>query len=221
MKNNGPVYNLTTGKINFPIDDRVAIDPEGHMSKKPIRGGKNMRHLVEKSVLFLLLVAMVFSFVGCGNASFLMFNGIPFGKTHKEVMSQIEKKLLEQGYEGKARKSINHLTGLTRYSEQFDNVQLDDYTADYLTLQFIDKDDNNGTVDDAQFYEAYYTFVFPTQSQASDALEYFRDKYVKIYGKPSYENLDSPVVQKCRWDNSDNTAMFVIITPAIKDFPVA
>ena len=32
MKNNGPVYNLTTGKINFPIDDRVAIDPEGHIS---------------------------------------------------------------------------------------------------------------------------------------------------------------------------------------------
>lgn len=31
MKNNGPVYNLTTEKINFPIDDRVAIDPEGHM----------------------------------------------------------------------------------------------------------------------------------------------------------------------------------------------
>ena len=32
MKNSGPVYNLTTGKINFPIDDRVAIDPEGHIS---------------------------------------------------------------------------------------------------------------------------------------------------------------------------------------------
>ena len=32
MKNNGPVYNLTTGKLNFPIDDRVAIDPEGHIS---------------------------------------------------------------------------------------------------------------------------------------------------------------------------------------------
>ena len=32
MKNNGPVYNLTTGIINFPIDDRVAIDPEGHIS---------------------------------------------------------------------------------------------------------------------------------------------------------------------------------------------
>ena len=32
MKNNGPVYNLTTGKINFSIDDRVAIDPEGHIS---------------------------------------------------------------------------------------------------------------------------------------------------------------------------------------------
>ena len=31
MKNNGPVYNLTTGIINFPIDDRVAIDPEGHI----------------------------------------------------------------------------------------------------------------------------------------------------------------------------------------------
>ena len=31
MKNNGPVYNLTTEKINFPIDNRVAIDPEGHM----------------------------------------------------------------------------------------------------------------------------------------------------------------------------------------------
>ena len=32
MRNKGPVYNLTTGKINFPIDDRVAIDPEGHIS---------------------------------------------------------------------------------------------------------------------------------------------------------------------------------------------
>ena len=32
MKNKGPVYNITTGKINFPIDDFAAIDTEGHIS---------------------------------------------------------------------------------------------------------------------------------------------------------------------------------------------
>ena len=32
MKNKGPVYNITTGKINFPIDDHAAIDTEGHIS---------------------------------------------------------------------------------------------------------------------------------------------------------------------------------------------
>jgi hypothetical protein len=58
---------------------------------------------------------LLFSFVGCGNASFTKFNGIPFGKTHKEVMPQIEKILSEQGYKGKARKSSVHFTGLTRY----------------------------------------------------------------------------------------------------------
>lgn len=168
-----------------------------------------MRHPGIKAVLFLLLAAMVFGFVGCGNASFTKFNGIPFGKTHKEVMPQIEKILSEQGYEGKARRYSEHFTGLTRYSEQFDHVQLDDYTAEYLTLQFINRDDK-GTEDDAEFYEVSYTFVFPAQVQASDALEYFRDKYVKIYGEPSYENLDSPNIQKVRWENRDNTATFLI-----------
>ena len=169
-----------------------------------------MRHPVRKSVLFLLSAAIVFCFVGCGNAGLTEFNGIPFGKTHKEVMPQIEKILSEQGYEGKARRYSDHFTGLTRYSEQFDHVKLDDYTAEYLTLQFIGRDDNEGTADDAEFYEAYYTFVFPAQAQASDAWEYFRDKYVKIYGEPSYENSDSPVMQKVRWNNRDNTAAFFI-----------
>ena len=169
------------------------------------------KETIKKSVLFLLLAAIVFGFAGCGNASFTKFNGIPFGKTHKEVMPQIEKILSEQGYEGKARKSSIHFTGLTRYLERFDTVQLDDYTAENLTLQFINRDDDNeGTVDDAKFYEASYTFVFPAQVQASGALEYFRDKYVKIYGKPTYENLERLGNQKVRWENSDNTAMFLI-----------
>jgi hypothetical protein len=32
MKNKGPVYNMTTGKLDFPIDDHAAIDMEGHIS---------------------------------------------------------------------------------------------------------------------------------------------------------------------------------------------
>ena len=32
MKNKGPVYNMTTGKFDFPIDDHAAIDMEGHIS---------------------------------------------------------------------------------------------------------------------------------------------------------------------------------------------
>ena len=32
MKNKNPVYNLTTGKFDFPLDDHVAIDTQGHIS---------------------------------------------------------------------------------------------------------------------------------------------------------------------------------------------
>lgn len=32
MKNKGPVYNISNGKIAFPLDDHVAIDAEGHIS---------------------------------------------------------------------------------------------------------------------------------------------------------------------------------------------
>ena len=30
--NKGPVYNISNGKIAFPLDDHVAIDAEGHIS---------------------------------------------------------------------------------------------------------------------------------------------------------------------------------------------
>ena len=32
MKNNGPVYNITTGKLDVPINDHMAVDMEGHMT---------------------------------------------------------------------------------------------------------------------------------------------------------------------------------------------
>lgn len=32
MKNNGPVYNMTTGKLDLPLDDHTAIDMQGHIS---------------------------------------------------------------------------------------------------------------------------------------------------------------------------------------------
>lgn len=32
MKNNDPVYNMTTGKLDFPLDDHTAIDMQGHIS---------------------------------------------------------------------------------------------------------------------------------------------------------------------------------------------
>ena len=32
MKNKGPIYNLNTGKLDFPLDDRVAIGTDGKIS---------------------------------------------------------------------------------------------------------------------------------------------------------------------------------------------
>ena len=32
MNNRGPVYNLNTGKLDFPLDDRVAIGTDGKIS---------------------------------------------------------------------------------------------------------------------------------------------------------------------------------------------
>ena len=34
MQNNGPVYNITTGKFEYPLDDYTAIDTQGHISMR-------------------------------------------------------------------------------------------------------------------------------------------------------------------------------------------
>lgn len=159
--------------------------------------------IIKASVLFLLVAAIVFSFIGCSEskADFTKFNGIPFGATQKEVMPQIEAMLKKQKYEGEVEEKVNHKDNYKTIEDTFENVKVDDYTAD-LTVTFINNEDDDIT--NSKFCDATYYFDHMPQYKAEQIIEYYKNRFDKLYGKATADNTDNYGSRYIAWNTDGN-----------------
>lgn len=187
---------------------------------------KNYRNII----IFFFVALIIFSLVGCSKSNLVKFNGIPFGKTQKEVMPEIEAMLKKQGYKGDV-KEYKYKDSIYNIRETFDDVELDGNKAT-LSLLFVMRDDT-GAITDSKFFSAKYTIPVSTAYKATELFEFYGKKYTKTFGEPNSKNEneiawgyyedDSPFVAKgiCRiTSSSTNNGRIITIhqySPAVED----
>ena len=163
---------------------------------------------MKRSIFLLLMVSIIACLLaGCGETKgdLSKFNGIPFGAPQKEVMPQIEAMLKKQSYEGEVKESNNYNTTTKRSEiiDTFDGVKLDDNIVKF-TLTFLYSD---GTIkSESPFYEARYEFPYAPFYKIEELANYYKNKFIKIYGEPSNEIIDGEQIQ-IRWSNEEGTCL--------------
>ena len=156
-----------------------------------------MKQIIKKAIIIILVAVMSFSLVGFKSSkdNLLEFNGIPFGTTQKEVMPKIEKILKKQKYKGEVEEVIDDkfLYYRTTIYDKFRDVKIDDYIADYFTLEFV-TDDTEKDITESKFYAASYRINYTAQYQANEIVEFYKKKFTKTYGEPTRESEDGKTI---------------------------
>ena len=142
----------------------------------------NGRQIVRAILTTIMITAIAFSFIGCGNKEEFKFRDIPFGTKYGDALSKLTMDLDGQNYTEKPHEITSSIGCLITY----DDVRLYDYSTT-MFLSFVKGEKES--INESVLYSGLYSIdinevvAYKQIEELDSCYDFFFGKLTELYGK--------------------------------------